>query len=790
MSCETLTEQQREKEQKIEQRDHDANGISIDGLKLYDDAVLQQYLTDAQTRLASLVVLDQTAIGSHVGNVTGASQQVSSFALSALGNPTPGMTITANGPTKQVVDTVSGTPGTVTTTNAPVQNTVTTVPQINAAIPTAPAPTTTLPSAFGVSASDTLGEQMQLTYEIANLRLLLEGAINDRLITDDKKNNFVKPRVTVGFRISIAPSKRFRNAVAVVEAEVETSPCDDLSHGKEAPSITALLPREKTYNVSAITDRTASIGAGVVTQVASVGGSFMSGRKTYYIVKDQDTLASTFEPTTRTPARAGFAWQFRPVLGQDIVQAGFKETVAQVAFPTPASVDVYGTLHLRTYWRKYDAGSGILKGIVPGSLIDERLVVPIRRFNMAPNLASFSFRNAEDLGNGQMLVRVEGRFLGGTVVRVGATVFQPGSPGFMADYSALRFVAPIADLATKNTFIVTRDGTQTPLLTHIGGIPTPVPTSGKQSANCTPEETPVVTLDGTPTPVSSQIAQIPKITIKHIDVSVVDETNSRLVVKIRQKGETRDVPPLVLVIGGKVFGYADAPIERDPKAHTLSVVVPTAFLFANRSVTVKPLFVRERDYSDTEDVLAFDAEPERLVLVKQTSKTLQYLLYGRDLGDVDMIVPKVALKEVGDGADRDDVRFIEITLAVVKTLKEVVLQRDGERPFAIPIPALVEPAKAAPTKQTPKFRERVTVGADDATIIGDGLKDVVKIVALKQDLTNLELSDDGKSLKVKGLAAAGITAAAKTVDCDLVTKAGKSTIQMEVVSSKVESVQK
>lgn len=139
-----------------------------------------------------------------------------------------------------------------TTTTAPVQNVTTTVPQMNVPAATAPAPSTTLPSSFSVSASDILNEQMQLTYEIANLRLLLEGALNDRILKNAKTNNTVtKARTTIGFPITISPDSRFKDAVAMVEVEVETDPNQDLSANGQAPAVTALLPREKTYNVAA-----------------------------------------------------------------------------------------------------------------------------------------------------------------------------------------------------------------------------------------------------------------------------------------------------------------------------------------------------------------------------------------------------------------------------------------------------------------------------------------------------------------------------------------------------------
>ena len=56
--------------------------------------------------------------------------------------------------------------------------------------------------------------------------------------------------------------------------------------------------------------------------------------------------------------------------------------------------------------------------------------------------------------------------------------------------------------------------------------------------------------------------------------------------------------------------------------------------------------------------------------------------------------------------------------------------------------------------------------------------------------TTFEFSADGKSITVKGLVAAGVTAAAKTQDIDLLSATGKTTIKLEVVNSKVETIAK
>lgn len=741
-SCQTI----RDDERVIEERDQEANGITVGTPKVYDDSLLQQQLAAAEARLAGLQVIDQASIVAHLGAITGASQQISGVAVSALGLPTPGVTTTANGATRQTQEAAT----TTITSTAPVQNTATTMPQVTATAPGVPASSTTLPSGFTVSASDLLNEQLQLTAEIANLRLLLNGSLSDRLITNGTAH-FVRPQLTVGFPIAITPEKRFRNAVAIVEVEVDTNPLNDFSKGGELPAVTALLPREKTYNVSAITDNTTSIGAGIVTQVASFGGSFLRARKTYYIVQDQDTLALLFQP--RQPPnglnRVGFSWQFRPVLGQDIVKAGLKQTFVQLAFPGSASDAKYGTVYERTYWRRYDRNHNLIGGIIPGSLNERYKPTPIPGFEikMTQDVGPLNSSSLEDLGNGQMLVRLDGRFATGSAIRVGNNILQPGA-GFSFDYNLIRFVAPIFDLATKRVALVSRDGTETPVRMMNDAIK-------------------------------------PKgLTIEPPILTTIDESNSRL--QIDTRVDPVENHPLVLVIGGKVFGYSDAPIQR--AGRRLSVVLPTAFLAANNQVTVKPLLVDDR-YVDTKPMFDQQSQTERLVLTEQTPKYLRYLLYGRRLDHMSVISPAgIQLHRAGSGVDAQNVRLIQLTPGVVSTVKALLVERSGERPFLIPIPALADPPKPAPQKQAPKFRERITVGADEAVIVGDNLADLVKVVALKQELTTFDRSADGKSVRVLGLAAAHITSTARTIDCDLVSKAGKTTIQLEVVDKKIESI--
>src|SRR5579884_629483 len=530
----------RELEKKIEDRDRAANGTQVGEPKVYDDSLLQQMLNAAQARLMSLQILDQTGIASRLGSVTGASQTISSLGLSIQGPPTPSVATTNNGATNstvttgQTATTTSATPSTTTTNTvqntagAPVTNVTTTAPSVSAPAVTAPAPSTTLPTSFSVSASDILNEQMQLTYEIANLRLLLEGSLNDRIVTGTK---IVKPRVTVGFPITLTPDKRYRNAVAVVEVEVQKQG-EDLNPN-EPPALLALLPREKTYNVASITDKSISVGAGVVTQVASIAGSFLHATKTYYLVQDQDTLALTYQP--EDPHRIGFLWQFRPVLGAEYVRSGLKQTFVQIAFPSPLSATTFGAVHVKTYWKTYDRKHIITKDLVHDSLREYPDAFPILNLSLDQYPKTFDMTKVEDLGNGQLLVTLRGRFLGGTYVRVGSTILADGSPGFVSRYQQIQFVSPITDLATKQVSLVARDGTESPLLFD-----------------------------------KKQFGSKNALQITGYSLTPVDDANSRLTVQLNSILPAAQQPPLVFLIGGKVFGYADAPIQRNGNA--LSVI--------------------------------------------------------------------------------------------------------------------------------------------------------------------------------------------------------------------------
>src|SRR5947208_15931722 len=96
-ACETaaIDPAQRQRELDLQHREDAGNGMTVGTPKVYDDSVLQQLLNAAQARLASLQVLDQTSFSAHLGSVTGARQDITSVAFSALGAPSPQVVTTA-----------------------------------------------------------------------------------------------------------------------------------------------------------------------------------------------------------------------------------------------------------------------------------------------------------------------------------------------------------------------------------------------------------------------------------------------------------------------------------------------------------------------------------------------------------------------------------------------------------------------------------------------------------------------------------------------------------------------
>ena len=768
-------QQQKELAEQIEKRtripNHSDNGIFVDDAKVYDDSSLQLMLNTARARLAAIQTLDQAGLLSKIGAISGASLTQTGISAQVLGPPIPQIATTALGATGSTDTTTSGTSvSTVQKVGQPVENVTTTSPQLLASAPAVPQSALTLPSAYSVSALDALNEQMQLTYEIANLQLLLEGSLNDRYV---KNQRLLKPRTTLGFPITITPQRAYRDAVAVVEVEV-WNPKETLA--EEPPAVTALLPREKTYNVAAVTDRMTSIGGGLVTHVISGGFSLFRGRKSFYVVQDQDTVAIMRRASDDTKATA-FSWEFRPVLGQPFVRPGMKQTFVQLAAPIPISYGCFGQVRIRTYWRKVDRKTGVLKEVIAESISGE-MTRSIRNFDLTPVVENADY---DDLGAGQLRVTVEGRFLAGTYVRVGNQYHREGTVGFTSELTRIRFVAAAADIAKYKAYIVSRDGTET----EIRSAGDPKDLGPVSQTGCERVEPPVGDFQ-----IAQENARRPRMTV---NVSAFDDSRSIVTAVMYDLLEGPRAEDYVMIINDKVLGLADAPIERMPllnqnkpipNALQLRAVVSNSLLNGAGEVAVRPLLWETRTLKAQLSTWSIENAAEKILVLNRSEEGTRFLLYGSRLNETSIIIPENVKLHPLPGGDPSTLRIFFLNKDQVSNVKEIVLQKTGmERPVFVRLP------DAAP-KPVLTVDGRVTTGTDELVVTGD-IFDNLKSVKFGKKTINRVPGESNKSVRLTGLVGSDVTKNPGKPELQFEWEDGrKNTLKLDVVNGKVEIVER
>ena len=771
--------------QELKTEETGGNGIEVGQPQIYDDASLRMMLDATRAKLASMSGLDQGSLIKNLGSISGATISQSQFALQVTGGGPSTQTtntgatnsLTTNGGLPQGNATI---PGTTSVTTDPTQSTVTTSPTAPA-VPTAPSGLAfTPPSSVSPSSLDILNEQMQLSYELTNLQLLLEGALSDRFVLNQR---FVKPKVTIGFPISLRTPPQFKDAVAVVEVEVTTSPANlSDTNVPEPPAITALLPREKTYNVAAMTDRITSIGGGAVLGPVGVAGSYTRGRKTLYLVQDQDTIAMR-RPVSENKNSTSFFWEFRPVLGQHYLRNGMKQTFVQLALPVLENVDCFGTVKVRTYWRHFDQKNGIDKNVIPESLLTSTRTFPIPRYDLAPQVDAVSY---EDLGDGTVLVHVAGNYLAGTYVRLGSTRYDAGKSLLVED-AGVTFTAPIASLARWTPHLVARSGVSSDILVPLSQTPLPRLNQtacvgvSSTTASCAPPAQP------------QQAASCgEQISFAAGDISVhpLDEASSIVTLSIHST-LTHNKSDLLLSIGGKVFGLKDAPVQRQFAENTqiMTVVVPTSLLISNPQIKVfLPFWSGDTAKGSCYIASAYlgegfgpDSAIEHLVLVSVDQQgNAMYLLYGNGLAGAKLLAPQKGVSlEAVDSVNRDRIALLRVTKDASQGSKKILLQKaDGQRPLPLDIPD----TKAASPKlsvDTP-----VIVNTEELDVSADNAADVTDVKmgdkSLKWKLV------DKSTIRLLNLQTDGVTSEQKTREISVVFKSGaKGSYKFEVVAARI-----
>jgi hypothetical protein len=414
------------------------NGIHVGSPKVYDSRELTLMLDNLSQQLQNKNFIDPKALAAALGNIQG--YQNSDFSLSAFANG-------AVGPEAASVFAGAGAgtatpPGSTGTSNAPTV-TINVAPTLNAgsspatsaAATTAPTPLGPQPPAlpalqtppnynptFGSNGSDLLSDEVNLTYQLYNVRMLLDRSLTDRLHAKEARLQAV-----VGFDIDLEPDKNATNAAAIVQVSakmVSPAPVDAKCDADGAISLVALMPEEGSHNAATLSQSAYGFGGAIASSVFSFGVAGQKRSQVFYLYRDMDTLSFEQPPTANTPLT--FGWQFRPVLGSKSVDPGLRHMLVVLGLPcsdTGATIPQIITT-VTTNWQRYDSktrtispkrpsqtqvGSAVFSSDVPSTeSSQERLKPQVSKVSWYPT----------DAADGVAIVTGD-NFFPGTTVRLG-----------------------------------------------------------------------------------------------------------------------------------------------------------------------------------------------------------------------------------------------------------------------------------------------------------------------------------------------------------------------------------
>lgn len=337
------------------------NGIHVGQPKVYDSRALQLMMDDLSKSLQKTSFVDPKALAAALGNVQGYRSEDFSQALNVSGavGPQAAATFAAAAGNAAAAPPTSTSAPTVSISVAPTMNAGASTP---AASPSAYGPQApTLPTLqtgpaynpnFGPSGGDLLSDETNLTYQIFNLRMMLERSLSDRLY--DKG---ARLQAVLGFDIDIEPDSSARDAAAVVNVTVGIG-CGGLAgcDPNSGISIVALMPEEGSHNAATLSQKASSFGGALVANVFSVGYAAQKRSQVFYLYRDMDTVS--FESPAK-PGQARFGWQFRPVLGRRAVASGRRHLMVVLALPAPddplaREQEPNLIVNVNTSWKHYD----------------------------------------------------------------------------------------------------------------------------------------------------------------------------------------------------------------------------------------------------------------------------------------------------------------------------------------------------------------------------------------------------------------------------------------------------
>ena len=450
------------------------NGIYISEPKAYDDRTLTIMLEQLNAQLRNIQFIDQAKLAAQLGLLQGYQSKDVSRSLDISTLPIPGLKTTR-------------TPD--TSGNLSISEQIETQDAITPKAPGLP-PLLTNPTytpTFGENPSDLLDDQVNLTYQIFNLRMILERSLSDRMWIVD---GVAKPRMiaVIGFDIDIHPPADVRDHAAYVEVTIK--PKND---GSPAASLIALMPQEKTYNSVAVNSKSTAFGGSAIAKIITIGYSEQRRGQTLYLFRDTDTSTITY-PSNDTDKSTKFGWVFRPVLGRRSVSENKRHMFAVIALPESDIFNATNTsednepekpiseisrerkikgfpviIQARTYWRKYNRDkltiSGEEKMVQPYAVNKEQVILTTSEIqkNLEPKIRSVTWSATDDR---TAVVTVQGdNLFTGTSIFLGNNVYDSEANGLVIKSSqSLQVKTTLSALTTGDAVLNGRYGTTKPLL--------------------------------------------------------------------------------------------------------------------------------------------------------------------------------------------------------------------------------------------------------------------------------------------------------------------------------------
>jgi hypothetical protein len=327
-------------------------------------------------QLAGINVIDQKALAQAIGTTQGSQVEDFSSSFTLQASPTPAPSTSGQGGSSSGTASAAASAGGSGKGSSSKSGDSSSKSSDSSSAPSLPdllaAPGALSNLKYNMSASDLLSEQVDLTYQIINLQMLLDRSLSDRLLFGKE----LKPRLqtVVGLNLSVDPPRDAEKAVAVVEITLtkkddpcqtnatcsEPATCGASVTPADSPSLVAAMPQEHTYNSVALNSKSNAFGGSAVAKVVTIGYTARKRGQTFYMFRDNDTVSFERQSCPRS-GRITFGWAFRPVLGRKSVAPGSRQLFAVVSLPEADSYDeaqnqapLHYAAEVRAYWRKYD----------------------------------------------------------------------------------------------------------------------------------------------------------------------------------------------------------------------------------------------------------------------------------------------------------------------------------------------------------------------------------------------------------------------------------------------------